>query len=159
MPQDNDQQQSTSASHASQHDFYALVRSGMPALLRQWLSLGQADHDRLALILAETARVAKLGAPDETPDGNTFEAWCQASNGENIPLWAPRTAVFLLNQMPARPTPDSEAEACAWAYCWLRNRTFENADDALKALPAHLQAPLETPLQAAWQDQQGLRLV
>lgn len=159
MPQDNDQQQSTSASHAPQHDFYAQVRSGIPALLRQWLSLGQADHDRLALILAETARVAKLGAPDETPDGNTFEAWCQASNGENIPLWAPRTAVFLLNQMPARPTPDSEAEACAWAYCWLRNRTFENADDALKALPAHLQAPLETPLQAAWQDQQGLRLV
>ena len=159
MPQDNDQQQSTSAINAPQHDFYARVRSGMPALLRQWLSLGQADHDRLALILAETARVAKLGAPDETPDGNTFKAWCQASNGEKIPLWAPRTAVFLLHERPAMPTPDSDAEAYAWAYCWLRNRTFANADDALKALPAHLQPSLEIPLQAAWQDQQGLRLV
>ena len=159
MMQDDDQPQNRFSSDTPQQDFYTRVRTGIPALLRQWLALGQADTGRLALILAETARVAKVGAPDETPDSATFEAWCQAANGENIPLWAPRTAVFLLNQMPARPTPDSEAEACAWAYCWLRNRSFDSAQEAFQALPEHLQEPLQQALQAAWQDQQGLRLV
>ncbi|MGM0823683.1 MAG: hypothetical protein ACQEUY_03060 [Pseudomonadota bacterium] len=141
-----------------QDDFYTKVRAGLPALLRQWRALGQADADRLALILAETARVAKLGEPSETPDGATLDAWSQSQDGD-IPLWAPRTAVFLLNQMPARPLPDSEAEACAWAYCWLRNRTFDHLEEAQRALPAHLQTPLESALAAAWRDQQGLRLV
>lgn len=141
-----------------QDDFYTKVREGCPALLRQWRALGQADADRLALILAETARVAKLGEPSETPTGATLEAWSQAQNTD-IPLWAPRTAVFLLNQMPARPVPKSDAEACAWAYCWLRNRHFDNLEDAHLALPAHLQAPLQSALAAAWRDQQGLRLV
>lgn len=159
MMQDDNHPENRPSSDAPQRDFYAQVRAGIPALLRQWLALGQADIGRLALILAETARVAKVGAPDETPDGATFEAWCQAANGEDIPLWAPRTAVFLLNQMPARPRPQSEAEACAWAYCWLRNRSFDSAQEALQALPEHLQEPLQQALQAAWQDQQGLRLV
>lgn len=141
-----------------QDDFYTKMRAGLSALLRQWRSLGQADADQLALILAETARVAKLGEPDATPNGATLDRWSQEEQGE-IPLWAPRTAVFLLNQMPARPVPQSESEACAWAYCWLRNRSFESQEAALKALPAHLQAPLATALTAAWRDQQGLRLV
>lgn len=142
-----------------QLDFYTQVRHGLPALLRQWLTIGQADEDRLALLLAETARVAKLGTPDATPSGATLKAWSEAPTAEEIPLWAPRTAVFLLNQMPAHPSPQSEAEACAWAYCWLRNRTFESLTEAQEALPEHLHAPLSTALDAAWQDQQGLRLV
>lgn len=141
-----------------QDDFYTKVRTGLPALLRQWLSLGRADVDQLALILAETARVAKLGTPESTPNGATLRQWSEESTAE-IPLWAPRTAVFLLNQMPARPAPQSEEEACAWAYCWLRNRDFVSLNDAHAALPEHLKAPLEQALEAAWQDQQGLRLV
>lgn len=82
-----------------QDDFYTKMRAGLSALLRQWRSLGQADADQLALILAETARVAKLGTPDATPSGATLEQWSQDQQGE-MPLWAPRTAVFLLNQMP-----------------------------------------------------------
>lgn len=141
-----------------QDDFYTKMRAGLSALLRQWRSLGQADTDQLALILAETARVAKLGTPDATPSGATLEQWSQDEQGE-MPLWAPRTAVFLLNQMPARPTPKSDAEACAWAYCWLRNRSFDSLHAAHEALPAHLKAPLQDALEAAWRDQQGLRLV
>ncbi|MFG6668426.1 hypothetical protein ACGK9R_15140 [Halomonas sp. HNIBRBA4712] len=141
-----------------QNDFYTKVRAGLAALLRQWRALGQADLDQLALILAETARVAKLGTPEATPSGEELARWSNDSEG-HMPLWAPRTAVFLLNQMPARPAPQSEEEACAWAYCWLKNRTFDSCDAALNALPAHLKAPLEAPLQAAWRDQQGLRLI
>ncbi|PCF94549.1 hypothetical protein [Vreelandella nigrificans] len=141
-----------------QDDFYTKMRAGLSALLRQWRSLGQADADQLALILAETARVAKLGTPDTTPSGSTLEQWSRDEQGE-IPLWAPRTAVFLLNQMPARPIPQSDAEACAWAYCWLRNRSFDSLQAAHDGLPEHLQAPLQDALEAAWQDQQGLRLV
>ena len=141
-----------------QDDFYTKMRVGLSALLRQWRSLGQADANQLALILAETARVAKLGTPDATPNGATLEQWSQDKQGE-MPLWAPRTAVFLLNQMPARPIPQSEAEACAWAYCWLRNRSFDSLPAAQDALPAHLKVPLQEALEAAWRDQQGLRLV
>jgi len=141
-----------------QDDFYTKMRAGLSALLRQWRSLGRADADQLALILAETARVAKLGTPDATPNGATLEQWSQDTQGE-MPLWAPRTAVFLLNQMPARPTPQSDEEACAWAYCWLRNRSFESLDAARTALPSHLVEPLAEALEAAWRDQQGLRLV
>ncbi|CAM4187327.1 hypothetical protein VRRI112168_17325 [Vreelandella rituensis] len=142
-----------------QSDFYAKVRRGLPALLHQWLTVGQADDDRLALLLAETARVAKLAEPESTPSGETLVAWSQSSDAHDIPLWAPCTAVFLLNQMPARPAPHSEAEACAWAYCWLRNRQFNDIDAARAALPEHLQSPLAHPLEAAWADQQGLRLI
>ncbi|RUR28647.1 hypothetical protein ELY33_13590 [Vreelandella andesensis] len=141
-----------------QDDFYTKVRAGLSALLQQWRSLGQADTDQLALILAETARVAKLGTPEATPSGATLEQWSRDEQGE-MPFWAPRTAVFLLNQMPARPTPQSDAEACAWAYCWLRNRSFDSLQAAHDALPIHLKAPLESALEAAWRDQQGLRLV
>lgn len=141
-----------------QDDFYTKMRVGLSALLRQWRALGQADIDQLALILAETARVAKLGTPEATPSGATLEQWSQDEQGE-MPLWAPRTAVFLLNQMPARPLPVSEEEACAWAYCWLRNRSFDSLQAAHEALPAHLKSPLQEALEAAWRDQQGLRLV
>lgn len=141
-----------------QDDFYTKMRAGLSALLRQWRSLGKADADQLALILAETARVAKLGTPEATPSGATLEQWSQDQQGE-MPLWAPRTAVFLLNQMPARPTPQSDEEACAWAYCWLRNRSFDSLEAARAALPGHLVEPLTEALVAPSGVQQGLRLV
>ncbi|WP_416140798.1 hypothetical protein ACM26W_02425 [Halomonas sp. HK25] len=142
-----------------QDGFYAKVRRGLPALIDQWRALGQGDADRLALILAETARVAKLGQPEATPDGATLAAWAEPEAGEEIPLWAARTATFLLVQMPARPLPKSDDEACAWAYCWLRNRDFADHESAEAALPAHLHGPLTAPLKAAWLDRQGLRLI
>ena len=64
------------------HGFFAKVCRGMPALIGQWLALGRGDPDRLALILAETARVAGLGDPGETPDGATLERWAAADNDE-----------------------------------------------------------------------------
>ena len=142
-----------------QDDFYAKVRRGVPALIGQWLALGQGDAGRLGLILAETARVAKLGQPEATPDGATLAAWSEPDTGDEPPLWAARTAAFLLMQMPARPLPGSDDEACAWAYCWLRNRDFTDHESARAALPDHLREPLATALKAAWHDRQGLRLV
>lgn len=142
-----------------QSGFYAKVRRGLPALVGQWLRLGQADTDRLALILAETARVAKLGDPEATPSGATLVAWSEPDAGDAIPLWAARTATFLLVQMPARPVPESDDEACAWAYCWLRNRDFDGFEAAERALPEHLREPLAVALKAAWTDRQGLRLI
>lgn len=139
--------------------FYAKVRQGLPALIDQWRRLGQGDPQRLALILAETARVAKLGEPEATPSAEELAAWSRAEAAERVPLWAAKTATFLLVQMPARPTPESFDEACAWAYCWLRNRDFADFDAALAALPAHLQEPLAQALKAAWTDRQGLRLI
>ncbi|WP_192037346.1 hypothetical protein [Halomonas sp. YLGW01] len=141
-----------------QRGFYAKVRRGLPAIIGRWLALGQGDADRLALILAETARVAKLGEPEATPNGATLEAWSRAAD-EEIPLWAGRTVVFLLAQMPARPVPGDEDEASAWAYCWLRNRDDADHASAAAALPEHLREPLSAALEAAWQDRQGLRLV
>jgi len=142
-----------------QDGFYAKVRRGLPALIDQWQHLGQGDADRLALILAETARVAKLGQPEATPDGATLASWTAPEAGDEIPLWAARTAAFLLVQMPARPLPGSDDEACAWAYCWLRNRDFSDHESAETALPTHLRGPLAAPLKAAWLDRQGLRLI
>ncbi|MCE8020688.1 hypothetical protein HOP51_11300 [Halomonas sp. MCCC 1A11036] len=142
-----------------QSGFYAKVRRGMSALIGQWRELGQGDSDRLALILAETARVARLGEPEATPDGAKLEAWSQPGSEDDIPLWAARTAAFLLIQMPARPVPKSDDEACAWAYCWLRNRDFASVDAARTALPAHLQEKLTHAVGAAWADRQGLRLI
>lgn len=142
-----------------QSGFYAKVRRGMPALIDQWRQLGQGEPDRLALILAETARVAKLGEPEATPDGTRLAEWSRSGSGDDIPLWAARTAAFLLFQMPARPVPKSEDEACAWAYCWLRNREFTSVDQARAALPAHLQERLTHAVGAAWADRQGLRLI
>ncbi|MGR4070002.1 hypothetical protein OCT51_02260 [Halomonas sp. LR3S48] len=142
-----------------QSGFYAKVRRGMPALIGQWLKLGQGEPDRLALILAETARVAHLGEPESTPDGAMLQAWSQPESGDRIPLWAARTATFLLIQMPARPLPEDDDEACAWAYCWLRNREFASVDEARTALPAHLREILAHAVGAAWADRQGLRLV
>lgn len=141
-----------------QSGFYAKVRRGLPAVIARWRALGRGDPDRLALILAETARVARLGEPEATPDGATLDDWA-AGQGDEIPLWAGRTAVFLLVQMPARPVPAEDAEACAWAYCWLRNREPANFEVAAEALPEHLREPLEAALKAAWTDRQGLRLV
>src|SRR5690554_7897074 len=71
-----------------QDDFYANVRRGGPALIGQWLALGRGDAGRLGLILAETARVAKLGQPEATPDGATLAAWSEPDTGDEPPLWA-----------------------------------------------------------------------
>ncbi|MBZ9558235.1 MULTISPECIES: hypothetical protein [Modicisalibacter] len=136
--------------------FYAKAMRGASRLVGHWLMIGQAAPDRLAMILADTARLAKLGEPEDTPDGATLTAW---SGDAQPPLWAARTALFLLVQMPSRPTPRDELEGCAWAYCWLRNRAFDSYGEAWEALPAHLREPLQAPLAQAWADRESQRLV
>ncbi|SHF76113.1 hypothetical protein SAMN02745148_03469 [Modicisalibacter ilicicola DSM 19980] len=136
--------------------FYAKAMQGTSRLVGHWLLLGQATPDRLAMILADTARLARLGEPEETPSGATLEGW---SRGRHPPLWAARTALFLLVQMPSRPVPRDEFEACAWAYCWLRNRRFGDVSEARDALPGHLHETLATVLEQAWLDKQTQRLI
>ncbi|WP_110669061.1 hypothetical protein [Salinicola halophilus] len=136
--------------------FYARAVAGGSRLIGHWLHLGQASPDRLAMILADTARIAKLGDPEQTPDGDTLKAW---SDDVAPPRWAARTALFLLVQLPARPLPVDDDEACAWAYCWLQNRPFESLDDARAALPEHLREPLAPALTAAWEDHTSRRLI
>ncbi|GAB2803493.1 hypothetical protein GCM10027040_34730 [Halomonas shantousis] len=136
--------------------FYAKAMRGCSRLVGHWLLIGQARPDQLAAILADTARIAKLGEPDRTPDGATLTAW---SGDTHPPLWAARSALFLLVQLPSCPVPQGEEEACAWAYCWLRNRDFDSLDAAQNALPEHLRQPLDAALVAAWQDQGARRLI
>ncbi|WP_458524924.1 hypothetical protein [Onishia taeanensis] len=136
--------------------FYAKAMRGASRLVGHWLLLGQATPQRLAMILADTARVAKLGEPEETPSGATVEAW---SGDAQPPLWAARAASFLLMQMPSKPAPRDELEACAWAYCWLRNRDFAGFEEAEAALPAHLRDALSEALPAAWADHTSQRLI
>ncbi|EPC01820.1 hypothetical protein L861_21585 [Litchfieldella anticariensis FP35 = DSM 16096] len=136
--------------------FYAKAMRGTSRLVGHWLMIGQADPDRLAMILADTARVAKLGEPEDTPDGITLQDW---SGDAQPPLWAARAATFLLMQIPACPVPRDELEACAWAYCWLRNRRFSSFDEAMTALPDHLLEPLGDALNEAWADTQSQRLI
>ncbi|WP_110685527.1 hypothetical protein [Salinicola aestuarinus] len=143
-------------SASQERPFYARVVAGGSRLIGHWLHLGQASPDRLAMILADTARIAKLGEPEQTPDGDTLIAWSEETAP---PRWAARTALFLLVQLPARPQPADDDEACAWAYCWLLNRSFESLEAAGAALPEHLQAPLAPALKAAWQDHTGRRLI
>ncbi|WP_043529184.1 hypothetical protein [Litchfieldella xinjiangensis] len=136
--------------------FYAKAMRGTSRLIGHWLMIGQAAPERLAMILADTARVAKLGEPEDTPDAATLQAW---SGDAQPPLWAARSATFLLTQVTARPTPRDDLEACAWAYCWLRNRSFHTLDEAHAALPAHLREPLAPALDEAWADAQSRRLI
>lgn len=136
--------------------FYAKAMRGASRLVGHWLMIGQADPDRLAMILADTARLAKLGEPEDTPSGAILNAW---SGDAQPPLWAARTALFLLVQMPSRPVPRDELEGSAWAYCWLRNRAFDSYDEARAALPAHLHEPLREALEQAWADRESQRLV
>lgn len=136
--------------------FYAKAMRGAPRLVGHWLLLGQANPDQLAMILADTASLAGLGEPEAVPSGATLHAW---SRDTPPPVWAARTSLFLLVQMPSRPTPRDADEACAWAYCWLRNRPFEDVDQAREALPNHLQQILAHPLEQAWADQQSQRLL
>lgn len=149
-------QRRPSRSPKQERSFYTRVVAGGSRLIGHWLQLGQASPDRLAMILADTARIAKLGEPEVTPDGATLTAW---SDDSAPPRWAARTALFLLVQMPARPVPGGEDEACAWAYCWLQNRTFASLEEAHDALPAHLHGILDDALDAAWQDQNNRRLI
>ena len=65
-----------------QDDFYAKVRRGMPRLVAQWRDLGRDSPERLALLLAETARVARIGLPEATPDAATLAAWSEAEAGD-----------------------------------------------------------------------------
>ncbi|QEA38865.1 hypothetical protein FGL86_07110 [Pistricoccus aurantiacus] len=136
--------------------FYAKAMRGASRLIEHWLSIGQASPDRLAMILADTARLANLGDVKKTPHGDELKHW---SHDKQPPLWAARTALFLLIQMPRRPLPRDDLEACAWAYCWLRNQRFDSFDQARAALPAHLVDSLTQALKEAWADRRRQRLL
>lgn len=140
----------------SEDTFYQQAQRGLPSLLLAWLTHGRGDSERLAVLLADTARVASLGQPSTNPKGAMLESW---ANEGGAPLWAPKAALFLLMQMPAHPLPNDSDAACAWAYCWIRMREHASPDAALIALPEHLRQPLAWPIEAAWQDLTHQRLV
>ncbi|WP_106479113.1 hypothetical protein [Phytohalomonas tamaricis] len=136
--------------------FYSKAMAGMPALVGQWLMLGEATPDQLAVILADTARVTQLGQPEADPNGETLTAW---SRGHQPPQWASKAALFLLAQMPQHPSPRSQEETAAWAYTWLRLRDFSDIESARDALPFHLREPLDEALSEAWMDMRAQRLI
>ncbi|WP_027349488.1 hypothetical protein [Halotalea alkalilenta] len=135
--------------------FYAKAVAGWPALLARLIALSEAPADRLAIILGDTARLASLGTPEENPSAAELLAWSHV----RPPLWAAKTALFLLVQMPRRPAPESEEERAAWAYLWLRLRPRESLVDAIAALPEYLRTMLADDLDQAWRDQISQRLV
>ncbi|RKR04541.1 hypothetical protein C7446_1751 [Kushneria sinocarnis] len=140
----------------SDSGFYATAMRGLPGVIDHWLTLGDAPVARLGIILADTARVAKLGEPEGDPDRATLEQWRTDTPPS---LWAARAAIFLLVQMPARPAPRSPDECAAWAYVWIRLREHESPDQARAALPGHLQEALTLAIDHAWQDREALRLL
>lgn len=136
--------------------FYRLAMQGLSHLVGHWLLIGDADADRLAVILADTARLTKLGQPTDNPSGHQLTAWAQ---GEQPPMWVARASLFLLVQMPRRPAPQTPEEAAAWAYVWLRLRDHDSRDAALEALPAHVQESLKDTMDRAWLDLHSQRLI
>lgn len=141
-------------------DFYTSAMAGLPSLIARWLEIGEASPERLGIILADTARVAKLGEPAEDPDGDTLQRWAMpARPDDRPPTWATRAALFLLSQMPAHPLPHTEQERDGWAWAWIRLRAWENPDQARAALPAWLEPCLGERLTRAWQDRHSQRLL
>ncbi|OHV10856.1 hypothetical protein [Kushneria phosphatilytica] len=140
----------------SDSGFYATAMRGLSEVIDHWLTLGDASVARLGIILADTARVAKLGTPESDPGMSTLEQWRRETPP---PLWAARAAIFLLTQMPARPRPRTSAECAAWGYVWIRLRHHESPDEAAAALPEHLRIPLTPTIEQAWQDRNDLRLL
>ncbi|MCM2973169.1 hypothetical protein [Larsenimonas suaedae] len=136
--------------------FYHSAMQGLSHLVGHWLRIGDASADRLAIILADTARLTKLGQPEDNPTGEQLKAWSQ---GETPPLWAAKAALFLITQMPQRPVPTTDVECAAWAYTWLRIRSYQSVAAAMNPLPAHLHPLLEAALDTAWGDLHSQRLI
>ncbi|MFC0268915.1 hypothetical protein [Kushneria aurantia] len=144
----------------SDAEFYASAMAGLPSLIARWLEIGDASPDRLGIILADTARIAKLGEPATDPDGATLARWATAAvEADRPPLWAVKATLFLLSQMPARPCPQDDAQRDGWAWAWLRLRRWESYEQARDALPSWLLEALGEHLQRAWRDRQRQRLL
>lgn len=144
----------------SEGDFYASAMAGLPSLIARWLDIGEASADRLGIILADTARIAKLGEPLKDPSGATLKRWAEATQPEDRPpTWAARAALFLLSQMPARPHPEGPAQCDGWAWTWVRLRPWENLEKARSALPGWLESTLGERLETAWRDLDSQRLL
>lgn len=139
----------------TQLSFYAKAMAGLPLLVARLVNNADAPVERLAIILGDTARIADLGAPAENPEPSHVALWQQ----QKPPLWIAKTALFLLVQMPSRPLPDSDEERAAWAYTWLRIRSYASLEAALTALPEAARFPLRPYLEDAWSDIQGQRLL
>lgn len=139
----------------TQSHFYAKVQAGLPGLVHRLIEHADAPPERLSMILGDTARLTGLGDPADNPEASTLIHWSQ----QRPPLWVARTALFLLIQMPARPTPDGDDEQAAWAYVWLRMREHESCEAAINALPPYLRFILKKPLETAWADLKGQRLL
>lgn len=141
-------------------NFYASAMTGLPSLIARWLDTGDASADRLGIILADTARIAKLGEPLEDPSGATLKRWAEARQpADRPPTWAVRAALFLLSQMPARPRPEGAAQCDGWAWTWVRLRAWEGVEQARDALPDWLYEALGERLETAWRDLGRQRLL
>ncbi|GHC28192.1 hypothetical protein GCM10010082_21880 [Kushneria pakistanensis] len=141
-------------------DFYTSAMAGLPSLIERWLEIGETTPAKLGIILADTARIARLGDPAHDPDGDTLKRWAApASRADHPPTWATRSALFLLSQMPAHPLPRTPSQCDGWAWAWVRLRPWESLEQAREALPAWLAPALEERLPHAWQDYSAQRLV
>ncbi|MFC0336622.1 hypothetical protein SAMN05421848_0789 [Kushneria avicenniae] len=141
-------------------DFYTSAMAGLPSLIERWLEIGDTTPDKLGIILADTARVARLGDPEGDPDGDTLHRWASpGSRTDQPPAWAARSALFLLSQMPAHPMPQTPSQCDGWAWTWIRLRHWESLEKAQDALPQWLAPALRTRLARAWQDHTAQRLL
>lgn len=138
--------------------FYPLARQGFAPLIQRWRTNVSATDERSLMMLADTARIAELGQPPVAlPDTILLAQWGSGER-DDAPLWLLKALIFLIVQMPSRPEPESIAEQAAWGYLWLRLRRWTSLEEALHALPEHLQTALNDILPIGWEDMQAQRL-
>lgn len=130
--------------------FYAKARAGFPQLVTCWRHKADATDERALIILSDTARLMEYSPPETPIAPEQLATW--SALGALVPLWLIKALVFLMTQMPARPSPHSETEAAAWVYGWLRLRTYTSPEEARARIPAHLQAALTPLIAAGWED-------
>lgn len=135
--------------------FYSEAVSGWPLVVRRMVGLADASPQQLVMILGDTARLANLGAPEANPTAEALQQYTRITP----PLWLAKTALFLMLQMPQKPQPESPEEHAAWAYLWLRIKTFDSEAAAVMALPLHLKKALAPWVSLAWEDVKQQRLL
>lgn len=137
--------------------FYAKARQGFPCLIRRWQRTADTTDERARVVLSDTARL--LGFLNESTPPLTAPLSTFSLPQAQPPLWLLKAVVFLLAQMPARPAPESDEEAAAWAYIWLRIRPAASLEEVRTRCPAHLKAALSPWLAAGWDDLRAQRFL
>ena len=125
----------------NQQQIQAAVTQVSAELLDLWMREAQGEHQALAHILLDTARIRGW-----TQAQIIEETWL--TDYKQAPLWAAKSALFLLLQMPQiclQPQDDSQI----WGYAYLMQQIYTD----FAAVPAKAQA--WPHLQACMQDVQA----